>query len=171
MTMCPVDKAAAMKQFMEDKVNVKDTYAESETQYRKQMWSSIFSTLVMSGVILIISFIEIYLIIRASFLSRVKEVGVYRAIGVKKSDIYKMFIGEIFAITTIASLPGFALMSYCLYKLSHMAYFSDLFLVTPWTMGICLIIIYGLNFLFGLLPVFRTIRKTPAAILSRTDVN
>ena len=86
-------------------------------------------------------------------------------------DIYKMFIGEIFAITTIASLPGFALMSYCLYKLSHMAYFSDLFLVTPWTMGICLIIIYGLNFLFGLLPVFRTIRKTPAAILSRTDVN
>jgi putative ABC transport system permease protein len=171
VTMCPVDKAAAMKQFMEDKVNVKDTYAESETQYRKQMWSSIFSTLVMSGVILIISFIEIYLIIRASFLSRVKEVGVYRAIGVKKSDIYKMFIGEIFAITTIASLPGFALMSYCLYKLSHMAYFSDLFLVTPWTMGICLIIIYGLNFLFGLLPVFRTIRKTPAAILSRTDVN
>lgn len=171
VTMCPVDKAAAMKQFREDKVNVKDTYAESETQYRKQMWSSIFSTLVMSGVILIISFIEIYLIIRASFLSRVKEVGVYRAIGVKKSDIYKMFIGEIFAITTIASLPGFALMSYCLYKLSHMAYFSDLFLVTPWTMGICLIIIYGLNFLFGLLPVFRTIRKTPAAILSRTDVN
>ena len=151
VTMCPVDKAAAMKQFREDKVNVKDTYAESETQYRKQMWSSIFSTLVMSGVILIISFIEIYLIIRASFLSRVKEVGVYRAIGVKKSDIYKMFIGEIFAITTIASLPGFALMSYCLYKLSHMAYFSDLFLVTPWTMGICLIIIYGLNFLFGLL--------------------
>ena len=72
-----VDKAAAMKQFREDKVNVKDTYAESETQYRKQMWSSIFSTLVMSGVILIISFIEIYLIIRASFLSRVKEVGVY----------------------------------------------------------------------------------------------
>ena len=171
VTMCPVDKAAAMKQFREDKVNVKDTYAESETQYRKQMWSSIFSTLVMSGVILIISFIEIYLIIRESFLSRVKEVGVYRAIGVKKSDIYKMFIGEIFAITTIASLPGFALMSYCLYKLSHMAYFSDLFLVTPWTMGICLIIIYGLNFLFGLLPVFRTIRKTPAAILSRTDVN
>ena len=96
VTMCPVDKAAAMKQFREDKVNVKDTYAESETQYRKQMWSSIFSTLVMSGVILIISFIEIYLIIRASFLSRVKEVGVYRAIGVKKSDIYKMFIGDVY---------------------------------------------------------------------------
>ena len=62
--------------------------------------------------ILAISFIEIFLIIRASFLSRVKEVGVYRAIGVKKNDIYKMFIGEILAITTMASLPGFALMAY-----------------------------------------------------------
>lgn len=171
VTLCPVDKNASLQRFSEEKINVKDTYAESEEQYRKQMWSSIFSTLVMAGVILVISFIEIYLIIRASFLSRVKEVGVYRAIGVKKSDIYKMFTGEIFAITTMASLPGFALMSYCLYKLSNMTYFNQLFLVTPWTMGICLVIIYGLNFLFGLLPVFRTIRKTPAAILSRTDVN
>ena len=30
---------------------------------------------------------------------------------------------------------------------------------------------YGINLLFGLLPVMRTMRKTPAAILSRTDVN
>ena len=107
--MCIRDRLEA------ENVNVKDTYAESEEQYRKQMWSSIFSSLVMSGVILIISFIEIYLIIRASFLSRVKEVGVYRAIGLNKRDLYKMFIGAIFAITTIASLPGFALMAYILY--------------------------------------------------------
>ena len=171
VTLCPVDKEAALSQLEAENVNVKDTYAESEEQYKKQMWSSIFSSLVMSGVILIISFIEIYLIIRASFLSRVKEVGVYRAIGVKKRDIYKMFIGEIFAITTIASLPGFALMAYILYKLSHMMYFSDMFLVTPSILGLCLILIYGFNMIFGLLPVFRTIRKTPAAILSRTDVN
>ena len=38
--------------------------------------------------------------IRSSFLSRIKEIGIYRAIGVKRVDIYKMFYGEIFAITT-----------------------------------------------------------------------
>ena len=171
VTLCPVDKEAALTQLKEENVNVKDTYADSEAQYREQMWSSIFSTLVVSGIILVISFIEMYLIMRASFLSRVKEVGVYRAIGVKKSDIYRMFTGEIFAITTIASLPGFALMAYCLYQLSQMSYFTDLFLVTPAVLALCLALIYGFNFLFGLLPVFRTIRKRPAEILSRTDVN
>ena len=171
VTLCPLDKASAMKELKADNVNVQDIYGDNESQYREQMWSSIFSTIVVSGVILIISFIEIYLIIRASFLSRVKEVGVYRAIGVKKSDIYKMFTGEIFAITTMASMPGFAVMAYCLYKLSHMSYFSNLFLVTPFTLILCLVLIYGLNLLFGLLPVFRTIRKRPAEILSRTDVN
>ena len=114
---------------------------------------------------------EIFLIIRASFLSRVKEVGVYRAIGVKKNDIYKMFIGEILAITTMASLPGFALMAYILHRISAISYFSKMFLINPTVLGLSLVLIYGFNLVFGLLPVFRTIRKTPAAILSRTDVN
>ena len=62
-------------------------------------------------------------------------------------------------------------MSYILYRLSQMQYFSELFLVNPQILLLCVILIYGLNLVFGLLPVFRTIRKTPAAILSRTDVN
>ena len=171
VTLCPFDKDASLKALKAEKVNVKDTYEDNRTKYMNQMWSSILSTLVVAGVILLISVIEIYLIIRASFLSRVKEVGVYRAIGVKKGDIYRMFIGEIFAITTMAGVPGFALMTYCVYKLSKMQYFSDLFLVNTGTSLICLVLIYGINLIFGLLPVFRTIRKTPAAILSRTDVN
>ena len=171
VTLCPVDKEASLEKLRAEKVNVKDTYEDSRQQYMSKMWSSMLSTLVMAGVILFISIIEIYLIIRASFLSRVKEVGVYRAIGVRKGDIYRMFIGEIFAITTIAGIPGFALMTFCMYKISKISYFNDAFLVTEATSAICLVLIYGINLLFGLLPVMRTMRKTPAAILSRTDVN
>lgn len=171
ITVCPKDKEAALQQLNAEKINVKDTYEQSEKEYKKDKWASIFSTLVLAGVILAISFIEIFLIIRASFLSRVKEVGVYRAIGVKKNDIYKMFVGEILAITTMASLPGFLIMAYILSKLSEISYFSKMFLIDPRVLGISLVLIYGFNLIFGLLPVFRTIRKTPAAILSRTDVN
>lgn len=171
ITISPKDKEAAINELQAADVNVRDTYEESRQQYRNQMWDSILSALVMAGVILLISFVEIFLIIRASFLSRVKEIGVYRAIGVKKSDIYRMFAGEILAITTIAGLPGFLLMAYVAYKLAGMVYFADMFLVNPVILLICLVLIYGLNLLFGLLPVFRTIRKTPAAILSRADVN
>lgn len=171
ITISPADKDQALKWFEENGVNAVDDYAESEQNYRDEMWSSIFSTLVMSGVILAISFIEIFLIIRASFLSRVKEVGVYRAIGVKKSDIYKMFTGEILAITTMASLPGYLFMAYILYRLSGISYFSQMFVVNPMVLIVSIVLIYGFNLLFGLLPVFRTIRKTPAEILSRADIN
>jgi len=171
ITISPKDKEEAINELKAANVNIRDTYEESRTQYRKQMWDSILSTLVMAGVILLISFIEIFLIIRASFLSRVKEVGVYRAIGVKKSDIYRMFAGEILSITTIAGMPGFLLMAYIMYKLSAMSSFSDMFIVNPMILIICFGLIYAMNLVFGLLPVYRTIRKSPAAIPSRTDVN
>lgn len=171
ITVCPIDKDAAMTELTESGVNVKDSYEKSRKEYMNEQTSSIKAAVIMALVVLAISFIEIFLIMRASFLSRIKEVGVYRAIGVKKRDIYKLFFGEIFAITTMASMPGFILMAYILKKLSEMSYFNDMFLVNVPMLIICIILIYGFNLLFGLLPVFRTMRRRPAAILSRTDIN
>ena len=109
--------------------------------------------------------------IRSSFLSRVKEVGIYRAIGVKKIDIYKMFFGEIFAITTLASIPGILFMAYMLDVLSDIKYLSDLFVINVFGVIITIIFIYLFNLFIGLFPVFNTIRKTPAVILSRHDLD
>ena len=108
--------------------------------------------------------------IRSSFLSRIKEVGIYRAIGMKKKDIYKMFVGEIIAITSIASVLGVALMSYILYELSFIGDISDKFMVNAKTVLITLAFVYLFNLIVGLLPVKLTLRKTPAQILSRTDI-
>jgi len=170
ITICPVNKQNALTSLHEQDVNVKDAFQESKDKYVKDKWSSMKSMLVMAGVILAISFIEIFLMIRASFLSRIREVGVYRAIGVKKSDIYKLFSGEILAITTLAGLPGFIFMAFVLAKLSKVTYFSNIFLMNPPVIFVCLVLIYGLNLLFGLMPVWKVIRKTPAEILSRTDI-
>lgn len=171
ITVCPKDKAAAMQAFKDAQINAKDTYEQSRKKYKDEIWASIISSIILAGVMLVISFFEIFLIIRASFLSRVKEVGVYRAIGVKKGDIYKIFIGEILAITTVASMPGFLFMAYILNKISEMQWFSNTFLINQNILVLCVVVIYGFNIIFGLLPVFKTIRKTPAAILSRIDVN
>lgn len=171
ITVCPVDKETAISHLQTAKINVKDVYAESKESYEKEIFKSMRSALIMAGVVLAVSFIEIFLIIRASFLSRVKEVGVYRAIGVKKGDIYKMFLGEILAITTIASVPGYLFMAYIMNKLSGYSIFADMYLVNGLVMALCAVLLYGFNLFFGLLPVFRTMRKRPAAILSRTDIN
>ena len=87
-------------------INIKDSYTSSKEKYKKEQRDSIKSSLISAGIILAISLIEILLMIRSSFLSRIKEVGIYRAIGVKKKDIYIMFSGEIIAITIMASIPA-----------------------------------------------------------------
>ena len=108
---------------------------------------------------------------RSSFLSRIKEVGIYRAIGVKKLDIYKMFMSESFAITTLVSVPGILFMSYCLYVLSDISYIGSNYLMNIYVLLLCIIVMYGFNILVGLIPVFNTMRKTPAQILSRHDLD
>ena len=119
---------------------------------------------------LVISLIEVILMVRSSFLSRIKEVGIYRAIGVKKSDIYKMFMSESFAITTLASVPGVLFMSYCLHVVSDISYISRNYVMNIYVVLLCIILMYLFNIIVGLIPVFNTMRKTPASILARHDL-
>lgn len=165
------DKAAVMDQLRSEGFESFDAYKNAKDKYTDDMRKTMKTVLIMGFVILAISLIEIYLMMRASFLSRIKEVGVFRAIGVKKTDIYKMFLGEVIAITTIAGIPGFVLMGYIVYKLSQINTFQYTFLMNPTVAIIAIVIIYAANILFGLLPVILVLFKTPAAILARTDVD
>ena len=120
---------------------------------------------------IIISLIEMYLMSRSSFLSRIKEIGIYRAIGVKKLDIYKMFYGEIFAITTLASLPGILFMAYSLSAMSKIKYLKGMFIINPLIVIVTIVFVYLFNLIIGLIPVHSVIRKTPASILARHDLD
>ena len=138
--------------------------------YINKKKDEIKSSVIFATVILVISLVEIYLMIRSSFLSRIKEIGVLRAIGVKKKDIFKMFIGEIISITTVASMPGIILMTYILSQVSKISYVSRMFIVNSTTVGINIAIVYLFNIIVGLLPLYRVLKKTPAKILSRHDL-
>ena len=151
-------------------LNINDSYTNSKEQYIKSRREMVKTSLISSSIILAISLIEILLMIRASFLSRIKEVGIYRAIGIKKEDIYIMFSGEIIAITTIASIPGILISAYILKQLSKISYLKDTIIINPQIVLFSIIIIYIFNLVIGLIPVANTIRKRPAEILSRTDI-
>ena len=109
--------------------------------------------------------------IRASFLSRIKEVGILRAIGIRKLDIYKMFLGEILVITTLTSIPAIMLMSAILKEISKISFIGKQFIVNKEVVIISFIIVYTLNIIIGLLPIRNLIRKEPADILARTDID
>ena len=129
------------------------------------------SALVVAGSILLISLTELYLMLRSSFLSWITEVGDLRAIGLKKKDIYRMFAGEILVITLITAVPGILIMYYVLFNLVKITdYLEGMYMINPMIALISLAIVVVFNLLAGLIPVFVTMRKTPAQILARTDI-
>ena len=131
----------------------------------------LISAILVAGIIMLISLVEMFLMLRSSFLSRIKEVGTLRAIGLKKKDIYRMFTGEILVITFITAIPGIAIMYFALTQLVNVTYYLEgLYMVTPAIAAITFSIILVFNLLAGLIPVFTTLRKTPAQILARTDI-
>ncbi len=166
----PKDKNTSLEKYKTSGLNIRDSYEFSKNKYIKERKDSFKSSLIFGIVVLIVSLIEIYLMVRSSFLSRIREVGIYRAIGMKRRDIYKMFSGEIIAITSIASVLGITLMSYILYELSFIESISDKFMVNINTIIITIIFIYTFNLFVGLLPVWKAMKKRPAQILSRTDI-
>ena len=131
----------------------------------------LISAILVAGIIMLISLIEMFLMLRSSFLSRIREVGTLRAIGLKKRDIYRMFTGEILIITFITAIPGIAIMYFALTQLVNVTYYLEgLYMVSPSIAAITFGIILVFNLLAGLIPVFTTLRKTPAQILARTDI-
>ena len=89
MTVYPKNKEEFVSSLKDENINVKDVYKVDKDRYIDEKKESIRSSVIVSLVMLSISLIEIILMTRSSFLSKIKEVGIYRAIGVKKSDIYK----------------------------------------------------------------------------------
>ena len=167
----PKDGSQTINYFANNKMNIENVYNNDKAEYIESIKSQIIASMTVSGVILIISLLEIFLMIRSSFLSRKKEVGILRAIGVKRTDIYKMFLGEILAINLMISLPGIAFMSYIMYNLSNIYYFSNMFMINGFIIGLSIFLVFAFNILIGLLPVFHTVRKTPAEILSGNAID
>lgn len=135
--------------------------------HKDQLMSAIF----VAAIIVLISLIEMFLMLRSSFLSRIKEVGTLRAIGLKKGDIYKMFTGEILVMTFITAVPGIAVMYLALSQVVKTTYYlQGQYMITPVVAAVTFGLLLVFNLITGLIPVFTTMRKTPAQILARSDI-
>ncbi len=154
----------------DNRLNVVDIYEYDKENYIEKKKSNINTILMFSEIILAISLIEIFVMMRASLLSRIKEIGVLRSIGVKKKDIYIKFIGEIIAITTITGIPGAIIMTYILNTIIKVPSLGIMYVMNFEVFIISILIIFGVNILFGILPLVSILKNTPASIISRDDI-
>lgn len=169
--ICTEDKPLMMQTLSEEKLNATDNYEKDRKAYKDSCKNQLIATMVSGFVFLIISLIEMYLMLRSSFLSRIKEVGVLRAIGLKKKDIYRMFSGEIVIISALTAIPGVAVTAYIMSGIAEAPQIGYLYYMSPLLALAIFAVLFIFNLLAGLLPVFRTMRKTPAQILARNDAD
>nr|MBP3258935.1 ABC transporter ATP-binding protein/permease [Bacilli bacterium] len=165
------DEEEVMNYFRDKKMNIANTYELDKAKYNEERHDKVKESIIVSSVVIVISLIEIFLMIRSSFLSRIKEIGILRAIGVKKSDVIKLFLGEIIAITTLAGMLGIALMSYIIKMLTSISLLASSFVLNVWVVLISVILLYAFNIIVGLVPVINVLRHTPASILARHDID
>jgi len=139
-----------------------------QAEYNKNQIININNELYFIAIsILIASFIFLYFIIRSSLASRIYEIGVYRALGVKKSNIYKIFSIEIIIITLISSGFGVLFITSVINEVNSFVNIVHYpWYVTIFSIGFLLIC----NVLVGMIPIFNLLRLTPSQILTKYDI-
>lgn len=151
-------------------IDVAHPYLEYRDNYITNM-ALVYSFLwVFSLVIVIITLIALFFVLRASLAERINEIAVFRALGVRRIDITKTFMVEIFVITTVSFIVGYIFGMYYFTNMNTALYDSNLIIFPPLFMVLGGLFIYGMSQLIGLMPVWGLLSKTPAQIMSSYDL-
>lgn len=122
-------------------------------------------------IILAVMSVCMYFIMRSSLMNRIKEVGIYRAIGVSKRNLVFRFFIESLVLTVLTVVVGFAIVSaYLFASLSLSPISSQIFFYPEWYALIVFVVITSLSLICGILPILLLLRKTPSDILSKYDI-
>lgn len=144
---------------------VKTLYDQEYNRVRQEKMN--IDLFISSIVVLSASLIFLYFLMRSSMMSRIYQIGVYRALGIRKSNIYRIFFTEILIITLITALIGIFLVSIVVNKVNEIIEV----IYYPWFIApISLLFIFIVNAIVGLLPVNTLLRLTPSQILSKYDI-
>ena len=163
--------AATLSALSEIGIDGIDAYATARNVYLQQQFESIAGRLQAIFITLAGVIIYIFLMMRSSMLNRIKEIGIYRSIGATKKDIYKIFISEILAFTTLGSLSGYLFMTYIVFQIQGIFGGIATVLYFPFYVFISgIVVIYATNVLFGMIPIYTLLKKTPAEINAKYDI-
>ncbi len=142
------------------------TIAEEKAEAQENMIKEGITILAVS----VLLFVGMYLLMYASMVSRIKEIGVYRAIGVLKSNIMLKFFYESLALILCSVGTAFLLVGLPFAILSPLGkLIPGLFL--PWWLYLpAFVAVVVLLLGICILPVTLFLRKSPVSILSKYDL-
>lgn len=139
-----------------------------EMEDAKASMSAMLSILV---VLIIILAVCIYFIMRSMNMNRMKEIGIYRAIGVSRKNILFRFCVETAVITTLSATIGYLIGSGLIFYMRRMSSKIDSFLYYPWWSALAVLaLIYVICLFSGTLSIRSLLKKTPSEIMAKYDI-
>lgn len=128
------------------------------------------SRLLITFTIILVSVVIVFFSMKSYAIKNIYDIGVYRAIGIKKGSIVFVYALEVFIISIFTTLIGGTL-CYLVTNIiagiplieAKTAISFPLYLICTWGMII-------INVLVGILPVMLYMRLTPAKLLTKYDV-
>ena len=123
--------------------------------------------------ILIILAIIIYFMMRGRMIADISHIGVYRSLGQTRSKIAIEYVVDIIITVTLTSLIGF-LLAILIFNSITLNMNNTLLISaadkTIELMPLGILLLYGLNIFFGLVPITNLLKMTPAEINSKYDM-
>lgn len=160
-----------IKEFDTEGLRIYNEVDQLIEQFRAETAVTRVTIMIISSIIIGFTLIGFYFVMHSSMVSRIYEIAVYRALGMKKQELFTSFLIEIMILTTVTSIVGFVTSSYLLIRANE-TIIGDfrVFVVNPLTIILGVIIVYVINIFGGMFPVVLLLRKTPAQILAQYDI-
>ena len=152
----------------DDIYNLRESEIESEKLNLKQAQISSISQMIVA---ITISCLVFFFLVRSSLTRRVREISIYRALGIHKHEIKATFALEYFLTTLMTSFIGIIIGTILINALRN-SLFNMIFKVRATSLSFLVAslgIIFA-NVLIALVPVSMLLRKKPAALLTHFDI-
>ncbi len=143
-----------------------DILAESLAEVRTAAITGVTFILVVLGLMCLCMFF----IMRSSFMTRVREVGILRAIGVTRRNLVFRFAVEAGLLILLTMVLGYLGSAWFIGSLAGAPLFSTIFYFPIWLAAGLLLVICAAAMFFGILPALQLLRRTPSEILSKYDI-
>lgn len=141
--------------------------------YKAYNYEDIIIYGIISLVLIITYVLLIYFVMRSKVLKEQYEIAVYRTLGATKRSFYFKYLKEVIVLSTFTTLIGY-LMMFTFFALGNSLVNEmsgmNLFLVNFTSFGVGIGLLYLINIVIGLLPIYMYLKRSPANLITKYDM-
>ena len=122
---------------------------------------------IISGIVFIAPLIMLYFLMRSSTIGKIKEIAIYRALGMRNRSVITTQFLELLSIISLYALPGY--LFGIIFMVLTKGVFAD-FAVDVITIFGSFALIFIIIVLVGLLPILRIVKRVPQKLITKYDI-